>query len=111
MRVSRMSSADRARRYLPLAPRSAYRTPTSLGDAVTEDRSVIDDLELLAGCVTSWHGAVRTLMLLVYAERKVALVGMTWPDKTPLKVSIVYLLVYSKGKEPKAIAVERRLAF
>ena len=50
-------------------------------------------------------------MLLVYAERKVALVGMTWPDKTPLKMSIVYLLVYSKGKEPKAIAVERRLDF
>jgi hypothetical protein len=50
-------------------------------------------------------------MLLVDAERKAALVGMTWPDKTPLKMSIVYLLAYSKGKEAKAIAVERRLDF
>ena len=50
-------------------------------------------------------------MLPVDAERKAALVGMTWPDKTPLKMTIVYLLVYSTGKEPKAIAVERQLDF
>lgn len=50
-------------------------------------------------------------MLLVYAQGKAALVGKTWPDKTPLKMTIIYLLVYSKGKEPNAIAVERRLDF
>ena len=49
-------------------------------------------------------------MLLVYAQGKTALVGKSWPDKPPL-MTIVYLLVYSKGKEPKAIAVERRLDF
>ena len=50
-------------------------------------------------------------MLLVYAQGKTAMVGKTWPNKTPSKMTIVYLLVYSKGKEPKAIAVERRLDF
>ena len=47
-------------------------------------------------------------MLLVYAQAKTAMVGKTWPNNTPLKMTIVYLLVYSKGKEQKAIAVERR---
>ena len=50
-------------------------------------------------------------MLLVYAQGKTAMVGKTWPNKTLVKMSIVYLLVYSKGKKPKAIAVERRLDF
>ena len=44
-------------------------------------------------------------------REKTAVVGKTWPNKTSLKMTIVYLLVYSKGKEPKAIAVERRLDF
>ena len=37
------SSACRTRLYLPLAPPCAYWTPPSLGDAVIEDYSAIDD--------------------------------------------------------------------
>jgi hypothetical protein len=96
---------------LPLAPRSAYQTPTSLGDAVIEDRSVIDDLELLAGCVIRAATVPYVHLCSWSTPGKAALVGKTWPDKAPLKMTIVYLLVYSKGKEPKAIAVQRRLDF
>jgi transcriptional regulator with XRE-family HTH domain len=45
----------------------------------------------------------------VYARRKTALVGKNWPDKTPLKMTIAYLVVYPKGKEPAVIAVERQI--
>ena len=45
----------------------------------------------------------------VHARRKTALVGKTWPDKTPLKMTIAYLVVYPKGKEPTAIAVRRQI--
>jgi hypothetical protein len=47
----------------------------------------------------------------VYARRKVALVGKNWPDQTPVKMVIVYLVVYPKGKEPSVIAVQRQVEF
>src|SRR5947209_3274179 len=33
----------------------------------------------------------------VYARRKTALVAKSWPDQTPVKMTIVYLVVYPKG--------------
>jgi len=47
----------------------------------------------------------------VYARRKVALVGKNWPDRTPVKMAIVYLVVYPKGKEPGVIAVQRQVEY
>jgi len=45
----------------------------------------------------------------VCARRKVSLVGKNWPDQTPVKMTIVYLVAYPKGKEPSAIAVQRQV--
>jgi hypothetical protein len=44
-----MSSAGRTRPYLPLTPPCAYRTPPSLGGAVIEDYSAIDDRKTASG--------------------------------------------------------------
>lgn len=43
------------------------------------------------------------------AERDTTVVGKNWVDKTPLAVTIAYLLVAPVGSEPKQIAVPRAI--
>jgi len=43
-----------------------------------------------------------------YARRDTNLVADSWPDKTP---TIVYLVVYPKGSEPKLILAPRKVRF
>jgi hypothetical protein len=38
------------------------------------------------------------------------MVGQNWQDKTPLEMTIVYVVVYPKGKEPKEILVPRKVS-
>lgn len=45
----------------------------------------------------------------VYAHRSTSLVAKNWPDQTPVKMTIVYLVAYPQGKEPKVIAVQRQI--
>lgn len=47
----------------------------------------------------------------VCARRKTALVAKSWPDQAPVKMTIVYLVVYPKGKEPTVIAAQRQIEF
>ena len=59
-----MSSACRTRLYLPLAPPCAYWTPPSLGDAVIEDYSAIDNRKT-ASRLHHRAASVRRVVLLV----------------------------------------------
>ena len=45
-----------------------------------------------------------------YALRETKLVGKDWADKTPWEVTIVYLVAYPKGSEPKLILVPRKVS-
>ncbi len=44
-----------------------------------------------------------------YARRDTKLVGNDWVDKTPWEVTIVYLVAYPKGCEPKMMLVPRKV--
>jgi hypothetical protein len=48
---------------------------------------------------------------LSYARRDTKLVGKEWTDKTPWAVTIVYLVVFPKGSEPKLIYAPRQIKF
>jgi len=44
-----------------------------------------------------------------YARRDTKLVGQNWADKTPWPVTIAYLVVFPKGREPKLLLVSKKL--
>ena len=48
---------------------------------------------------------------MTYALRETKLMSETWVNKTPLEMTIVYLVAYPMGKEPKQIFVPRELSF
>ena len=44
-----------------------------------------------------------------YARRDAKRVGTDWPDKTPWAVSIIYVVVSLKDREPKVLCVPRQV--
>lgn len=73
----------------------AYREIDKL-DIYAELQKYIDDLD--AAGVT-----------LGYSSRKTALVGKDWPDKTPWRVTLVYLSAFNKGTCPAKMAVPKAI--
>lgn len=47
----------------------------------------------------------------VYARREAKLVGRDWPDKTPMESTIVYIVAFPQGDEPKVLVAPRKLNF
>jgi transcriptional regulator with XRE-family HTH domain len=47
----------------------------------------------------------------IYARRDTKVVAESWLNKTPMAMTIVYLVVYPKGSEPKMILAPRKVRF
>jgi hypothetical protein len=44
-----------------------------------------------------------------YARRETRSVSETWVNKTPVEMTIVYLVAYPMGKEPRQMLVPRKV--
>jgi transcriptional regulator with XRE-family HTH domain len=50
-------------------------------------------------------------IVVCYAMREASIVGPTWPDKTPMPVTLIYLSAFHKDAAPERFVVSRKFSF